>query len=263
MPAITPAGWLRVAWKGLSVLLVTFGTLLVFLLLRLPERAIHGQRRPWTPYLTQGVCRADMAIIGIRIEIIGTPMRGAGVVVSNHTTWLDIFALNAVQRVRFVAKSEVRGWPGIGWLARATGTLFIRRDRAEATQQQALIREKMSEGQALLFFPEGTSTDGFRVLPFKSTLFETVAGAKGVSVQAISVAWHAPEGAEPRFYGWWGDMDFAGHLAQVLALRRQGRVAIRYHPPVAAAAFADRKAMARHLEQVVRAGQPLAEGRSA
>lgn len=256
-------GWLRVAWKAPMVLFVTFGMLLVLLMLRIPEALVHGQRRPWTPCLTQAVCRADMAIIGIRMVVTGRPIGGGGVVVANHSGWLDIFALNAGQRVRFVAKSETRGWPGIGWLARATGTLFIRRDRADATLQQALIRESLGLGQPLLFFPEGTSTDGLRVLPFKSTLFEPVAGAAGVLVQPVSVAWHAPEGADPRFYGWWGDMDLAGHLVQVLSAGRHGRVEIRYHAPLAAEGYPDRKALARQLERTVRDGQALAQGRAA
>jgi len=167
-----------------------------------------------------------------------------------------------VQRVYFVAKAEVRGWAGIGWLARATGTVFIRRDRREAAAQRELFRARLAAGHQLLFFPEGTSTDGRRVLGFKSTLFDAFAGT-ALRVQPVSVCWHPPPGEAPGYYGWWGDMDFAPNLIKVLATRRQGRLELVYHPPVAAGDHADRKALARTLEQAVRDGQALAEGRSA
>ena len=74
------------------------------------------------PYITQVVCRGAFVVMGIRRTVKGEPMRHRGAVVANHTSWLDIFTLNAAQRIYFVSKSEVEGWPGIGWLARATGT---------------------------------------------------------------------------------------------------------------------------------------------
>ena len=100
-------------------------------------------------------------------------------VVANHASWLDIFALNAPQRIYFVSKDEVRDWPGIGWLARATGTVFIARKSREAGVQARLFETRMAAGHRLLFFPEGTSTDGRRVLPFKTTLFAAFLVAVG------------------------------------------------------------------------------------
>lgn len=256
-------GWFRALCRGGAVAAVTFGGLAVLLLLRLPEMAFHGRHRPWTPWITQAVCRMDLALLGIAVRVQGQPLNHGGVVVANHASWLDIFALNAVQRVCFVAKSEVRGWAGIGWLARATGTVFIRRDRREASRQQGLIRDRLAEGHQLLFFPEGTSTDGLRVLPFKTTLFDAFAGTDLIRVQAVSVAWTAPPDADARFYGWWGDMELGTHLLAVLAAGRQGHVTLVYHPPVRAADHPDRKTLARLLERQVRDGQPLAEGRTA
>ena len=110
-------------------------------------------------------------ILGIRLQVTGRPMAERGAVVANHASWLDIFVLNAVSRVYFVSKAEVAGWAGIGWLARATGTVFIARKGTEAKEQQALFEARLRAGHRLLFFPEGTSTDSLRVLPFKSTLF--------------------------------------------------------------------------------------------
>lgn len=257
------AGWLRVLVRGSAIVLVLGVGVTLLLALRLIERPAFGARRPWTPRISQAVCRIVLELIGIRRRVLGRPAPEAGVVVANHSSWLDIFALNATQRVVFVAKAEVRGWPGIGWLARATGTLFIRRDRREAPQQQAALQARLGQGQPVLMFPEGTSTDGFRVLRFKTTLFEPLLGQPGLVVQAVSMIWEAPPDADPRFYGWWGDMDFASHLLMVLAAPRQGTVTLVYHPPLAVADFPDRKALARHLEDQTRQGQALAEGRSA
>ncbi|MGI1661707.1 lysophospholipid acyltransferase family protein [Palleronia sp. KMU-117] len=254
---IGPGDWLRVGGRGLVLGAVTFGGLAVLLLLRLIERPLFGVARPWTPWITQGVCRLAFLILRMGYRVEGRQMNTAGCVVANHASWLDIFALNARKRVYFVSKAEVAGWPGIGWLARATGTVFINRTAREARTQTEIFRERLKAGHRLLFFPEGTSTDGRRVLPFKTTLFAAFfdpALNGSLKVQPVSVIYAAPEGEDARFYGWWGDMGFGPHLLKVLACRRQGAVTLVYHPPVAVADFADRKALARHCEATVRAG---------
>jgi 1-acyl-sn-glycerol-3-phosphate acyltransferase len=182
-------------------------------------------------------------------------MTGHGALVANHASWLDIFALNSRGPVYFVSKSEVARWPGIGLLARGTGTVFIDRDRRQARAQTNLFRERLAAGHRLLFFPEGTSTDGHRVLPFKTTLFAAFFDhSADLSIQPVSVAYHAPPGASPRHYGWWGEMPFTAHLLATLAAERQGGIGIVFHDPVRIADFPDRKALARHLEDRVRAG---------
>jgi lyso-ornithine lipid O-acyltransferase len=250
------AGWLRVIWRGGLLGGVTYGCLGLLLLVRLIERPLFGQARPLTPHITQFVCRAAFVILRLPITVRGTPMRLKGAVVANHSSWLDIFALNAVQRIYFVSKSEVAGWPGIGWLARATGTVFIARKGTEAKIQQRQFEDRLRAGHKLMFFPEGTSTDAIRVLPFKSTLFAafwTHGLEHTMHIQPVTVIYHAPKGEDPRFYGWWGSMDFAPHLLQVLAVARQGRVEVVFHDPVAVDDFADRKALAAHCEATIRA----------
>ncbi|MEL6957714.1 MAG: lysophospholipid acyltransferase family protein [Pseudomonadota bacterium] len=254
---ITLMGWVWVVLRGVPTAIVTFGCLALLLFVRLIERPLFGQGRPWTPHITQFVCRTAFRLMGIGWSKEGTPMRGAGAVVANHSSWLDIFALNADHRIYFVSKAEVAGWPGIGWLARATGTVFIARDRAQAAAQVQLFKDRLSHGHQLLFFPEGTSTDGRRVLAFKPTLFAAFfddALREDLRIQPVSVVYHAPKGADPRLYGWWGEMAFGPHLLATLALRPQGQVRVVYHDPVRVAEFADRKALASHLEQVVRDG---------
>jgi 1-acyl-sn-glycerol-3-phosphate acyltransferase len=256
-PKTTLPGWGLVAVRGLILGVLVFGGLALLLLLRLIERPLFGLKRPMTPALTQGVCRLAFVIMGIGYRVEGRPMRQKGAIVANHVSWLDIFALNAPQRIYFVSKSEVANWPAIGWLARATGTVFIQRKGSEALAQKNLFEARLRAGHKLLFFPEGTSTDGLRVLPFKSTLFAAFF-ADGLDrilwVQPVSLRYVAPKGADPRFYGWWGDMDFGSHLLQTLARFRQGRVVVRFGDPVRVSDFANRKALAEHCENVVRAG---------
>ncbi len=259
---IGPAGWARALIRGAALGIVTFGGLAVLLLVRLVEAPVFGLHRPWTPWITQFVCRSAFVILGMRHTVRGDQMTERGAVVANHSSWLDIFALNARKRIYFVSKSEVARWPGIGWLARATGTVFINRDRKEAKAQQELFEERLKAGHKLLFFPEGTSTDGQRILPFKSTLYAAFFSPDlrdFLHVQPVTVIYTAPEGEDPRFYGWWGDMDFGAHLLKVLAAPRQGAVEIVYHPPLRVADTTGRKDLAARTEAAVRSAFPLRE----
>lgn len=250
-------GWGRVLVRGGLLGVLVFGCLLILLAVRLIERPVFGVGRPITPHITCFVCRNAFRLLGMTFTTTGEPMRMAGAVVANHSSWLDIFALNARKRIYFVSKSEVAGWPGIGWLARATGTLFIERDPRKAHAQTTEMEERLKIGQKLLFFPEGTSTDGRRVLPFKTTLFQPffAPGLRDIiSVQPVSVIYRAPRGAPDRFYGWWGDMGFGESLLHVLAQAPQGGVEIVYHTPQTVSDFPDRKALAQASETAVRAG---------
>jgi len=262
--AISPLGWLRVIWRGGLLGLVTFGGLIVLAAVRLIERPVWNQHRPWTPFITQFVCRMALIIIGIPFHASGTLMHEAGGVVVNHASWLDIFVLNARKRIYFVSKSEVAGWPAIGWLARATGTVFINRNGRDARIQRDLLLKRLSVGHKLLFFPEGTSTDSRHIIPFKSTLFAAFFTSdlhQDLFIQPVTVIYRAPKGEDARFYGWWGDMEFAAHLLKVLAARRQGAVEVIYHAPLKVGDFADRKSLARACEKVVRSGFPDFDGR--
>jgi lyso-ornithine lipid O-acyltransferase len=249
------AGWSRVLLRGGVLGVLTFGCLALLLAVRLVERPMFGEARPVTPYITQFVCKSAFRIMGIGLRVQGNPMVQRGAVVSNHASWLDIFALNAAQRVYFVSKSEVAEWPGIGWLARATGTLFIARKGVDAKRQQGMFERRLRAGHRLCFFPEGTSTDTLRVLPFKPTLFAafyTHGLEQVLHIQPATVTYHAPAGADARFYGWWGDMEFGPHLKMVLAAPRHGSVEVILHDPVAVDEFAERKALAAKCEAVIR-----------
>jgi lyso-ornithine lipid O-acyltransferase len=259
-PRLGWGAWLRVIWRGTLLGVVTYSCLLLLLVVRLIEWPLFGRARPATPYITQFVCRCAFVILRLPLVVRGQPMRGVGAIVANHSSWLDVFTLNAADRVYFVAKSEVARWPGIGWLAKATGTVFIRRKGVDAKRQQQVLENRLHAGHRLLFFPEGTSTDALRVLPFKSTLFAAFTSyhlKDDLCVQPVTVIYHAPPGHDPRHYGWWGDMDFAPHLVLTLAARIQGRVEVVFHEPLHVARFADRKALAAACEAAVRSAHPF------
>lgn len=258
-PLRTPRGlgdWLRVLRRGGAALTVLGLGVLTILPLRGVERLVHGRRRPWSGRHVQGVCRMTLACIGIRWRRVGAPMTGAGAVVANHSSWLDILVLNAALPVFFVSKSEVAGWPGINILTRVTDTHFVIRDPRLAQDQAREFAARVRAGHRLLFFPEGTSSDGRRLLPFKPTLFQGFLDPElpdGLSLQPVSATYQAPDGTDPRFYGWWGDMDLAPHLLAVLAVRRQGHVTVVLHDPVPVAGQT-RKTLARRCEDAVRQG---------
>ncbi len=255
--AIPPWTWPHVVLRGCGLVLLICAGLVVKFLLRLIERPLCGLRRPVSPFVTQAVCLMALRVLGLQLTITGTPMVERGALVANHASWLDIFVLNAATRVFFVSKAEVADWPGIGWMARATGTVFIRRDRRDAARQKLVFEARLRAGHRLLFFPEGTSSDSLRVLPFKSTLFAAFFAPElqdFLHIQPVSVTYHAPHGTDPRFYGWWGDMDFGRHFLRVLAQPRRGRVDLVFHPPMRAADWSDRKALAEACETAVRAG---------
>lgn len=259
--AISAVSWLRAIGRGSVLALLVFGALALLLLVRLLERPLFGLHRPITPFITQFVCRNAFRILGMGFETTGELMQQRGAVVANHSSWLDIFALNARKRIYFVSKAEVARWPGIGWLARATGTVFIERNPRHARDQAELFEARLLAGHKLLFFPEGTSSDGMRILPFKTTLFAaffTPYLRDFMHIQPVTVLYRPPDGKSPRHYGWWGDMDLGPHLLKTLAARRQGGVRVIYHTPVKVADFANRKSLAAHLEQVVRQGHEMA-----
>lgn len=259
--SVGPLGWVLMLLRGMTLATVVLVGLVILLAIRLIERPLYGQGRPVTPHITQIVCKIAFWIMGLRRAVVGTPMRHRGAVVANHTSWLDIFSLNAAQRIYFVSKSEVASWPGIGWLAKATGTLFIERNPKHARKQTEVFQRRLLDNHRLLFFPEGTSTDGLQVLPFKTTLFQSFFAPElrdVIWVQPVTVLYTAPDGTDPRFYGWWGDMSFGGHLLRTLASLRQGQVTTIYHNPLAVADFENRKALAQACEAQVRAAHPSA-----
>ena len=254
-PKFNALDWIRIITRGgLVVILLSFSFSLL-LLIRLIEKPIFGLQRPLTPFITQFVCRNSLRIFGIGYEVQGTLMEQHGAVVSNHVSWLDVLALNAGNRIYFVSKSEVAKWPGIGWLAQGTGTVFVNRERGKALEHTALVESRLKAGHKLLFFPEGTSTDGSTVMKFKSTLFEAFMSeywGDRLYIQPVMIIYLSPEGTLSQFYSWWGEMEFAEHLLRILAAKPQGTVRIKYLAPIRTLDFVDRKSLANLLETQIR-----------
>lgn len=183
-------------------------------------------------------------------------------IVANHQSYLDICVFGQLIPGCFVSKAEVRKWPGIGFLALIARTIFVDRRPSSAGRQRDEIAGRLKEGEPLMLFPEGTTSDGNRVLPFKSAMFNVaeVAIHDGghIAVQPVSIAYTRhnglPMGYGLRpFYAWFGDMDLASHLWEVLMLG-DFTVEVDFLPPVTMEGFADRKALAKHCEEVVRRG---------
>jgi len=251
-------GWFLVGTRGFGIVSVLMMGVILIMPLRLTERYFTGPRRPLTGPWVQGVCRLCLWIMGIRWQREGSPMRGPGAIVANHSGWLDILALNAAMPVFFVSKAEVAGWPGINILTRVTNTHFVTRDPRLARQQAEEFAMRTRAGHRLLFFPEGTSTDGQRVLPFKPTLFQGFldpALPADLAIQPMTAVYRAPEGRDPRFYGWFAAMSLGTHLLAVLAQPRQGTVTVRLHPPIPVAGES-RKTLSAKAETAVRSGFP-------
>jgi lyso-ornithine lipid O-acyltransferase len=220
-------------------------------------------------------------LIGIRISARGVPEQHRPVLmIANHTSWLDIPILSAQARLSFIAKNEVNDWPFFGLLARLQRTVFIARGkRADTHKQRDEILGRLADGDTLVLFPEGTSSDGNRVLPFNSALFSVAEGeltspdgtGRPVTVQPVSIAYtqlHGlPLGRRLRpLFAWYGDMSLVPHLWEAFGAGPLD-VQIQFHPPVSMASFASRKALARHCESAISeavtlalAGRPEAAG---
>ena len=249
---------IRVLLVALAFLAVT----LALLPLQLIGLAFDLRLRRIIPHLYH---RILCALIGVRIREVGTRSAASpALILSNHVSWLDICVISALSPVVFVAKSEVARWPVFGWLAKLQRTVFI--DRQARHQTGAATREiagRLLGGDAVVLFAEGTSSDGVRVLPFRSSLVGAVHHALGnsaqhisITVQPMSVAYVSLSGvpmgrALRERVAWYGDADLMPHLAHVLAAGAVD-VTVSWGEAVAYDMSADRKAIAREAEKSVR-----------
>ncbi|MEL6977144.1 MAG: lysophospholipid acyltransferase family protein [Pseudomonadota bacterium] len=208
-------------------------------------------------------CACGAWCCGLSVRRRGAPLGGGGALLVNHASWLDIMAIGSTAPVHFVAKAEVERWPIFGWIGRISNTVFIARRRAEAKAQEALLARRAGGGDLLCLFAEGTSSDGLRVLPFKSSLFsmffqETGEGdgvaSVGIAAQPVTIHYAPTPGLPRSFFGWWGRMPLFPHILNVTRLGAGGVATVIYHPPIDLSRFGDRKALAAEAERVVRAG---------
>jgi 1-acyl-sn-glycerol-3-phosphate acyltransferase len=199
----------------------------------------------------------------IRVRTVGEPVRDRAVLfVSNHVSWADILVIGSIAPIAYVSKSEIGNWPMVGTAAKSQRTIFVDRSRRQQTGDAiADIVDRLSNGTSVVLFAEGTSSDGNRVLPFRSALIGAVreAGARsehGILIQPMSICYTAlngiPMGRQHRpTVAWYGDLDFMPHIT---AFINRGAVdaVVSYGEPIAADATSDRKVMAKTLESAVR-----------
>lgn len=263
LPPLTPRERLRLTLRGLWSLIALVLLFAIFLPLRgvdlLVERLAGRPVTAFGPPVVRIWAAQALWTLGLRYIRVGEPIRGGGALVANHSSWIDIVALQRAAVPFLVSKAEVRDWPGIGFIGRAIGTMFIDRRPAEAKRQEAALTARLARGDRMALFPEGTSSDGQRVLPFKSALFGVflvpeLAGR--VVLQPVTIVYRPRPGLPATLYGWWGEMDFASHLREVLARSTGGEVTLTFHPPLPVDAHADRKRLAAAAAVAVRSAFP-------
>lgn len=245
---------IRAVRRGLIALLWTLLCIPVqAVLLLVPGRAKVG--------FAQLYWAAFARLIGLSVRVIGQPATNAGrsvVYVANHSSWLDIPVLGGQLDGCFVAKSEVSRWPLVGAIARLGRTVFVSRNRGATLNERDSMRGRLARGDNLILFPEGTTSDGSRVMPFRSTFFAIAEGEHPPLIQPVSVAYDRlaglPTGRASRpLFAWYGDMDLATHYWR-LAQYRGLRATVLLHTPIDPANYPNRKALARAVWATVADG---------
>ena len=206
-----------------------------------------------------GVCW----LFGLDIVVRGKPESYRPTLfVGNHTSYIDIEVLSSLMPISFIAKAEVARWPFFGTLARLQRTVFVDRRRQSTAEQRDKIAARLAAGDSLMLFPEGTSNDGNRTLPFYSALLgvaeRRLPGGRALPVQPVSVAYSElngfPIGRSLRpLLAWYGDMELAPHLWCFAGLGRV-KVVVEFHPTVTIDQFPSRKALAEHCRQAIARG---------
>ena len=204
----------------------------------------------WAETLPAFYHRWCCRMLGFRVRLIGAPTAQRPVLfAANHVSYTDITILGSLIRGSFIAKAEVAKWPFFGCLAKLQRTVFVDRQIRSAAIQRDAISERLVGGEALILFPEGTSGDGNRPLPFKTALFGAAGKkAESVVVQPVSLAYTRldgiPMGRSLRpFFSWYGEVGLVPHLWSMIGLGTV-EVVVQFHPPTFLADCGSRKALA-------------------
>ncbi len=247
----------RAAAGFVTFLLVT-GGLLPFYLMAYPLGR-KARRLFAVPFY-----RCCLKLTGLRVEPLGRRLDNAGTLyVANHVSYLDIPVLAFLMDGLFVAKADVRGWPLFGFLARIAGTLFVSRQAAKIPRERLAIAGRLKKGENIFLFPEGSSSDGVDVLPFKAGLLSAANANEGlvVPVQPVSIVYGPAEGRgnamsqrERDCYAWYGDMDMLPHLWRLFGTTDQVVVSVQFHPVRLSNTFSSRHELAQWAEGIVRNG---------
>lgn len=219
----------------------------------------------WLPFAYHKLC---CRIMGLKVRVVGTPAKTRpALFVSNHVSYLDIPVLGSAVPVAFVAKTEVAQWPGYGLLAKLQRTVFVDRRRNTTLEQRDSIRSRLASGDALVLFPEGTSNDGNRILPFRSALLSVAEAApadRPLAIQPVSIAYTSVNGV-PLGWGlrplvaWYGGMELGGHLWRFTRLGRV-EVVVQFHHEARVGDFPSRKELTRYCSDAIATGVDQALG---
>jgi len=202
--------------------------------------------------ITRRWCEKLLRLMNVEARVHGAfdTRRGNVLIVANHISWLDIFVLNAHQPSRFVAKSELAAWPVVGRLIRGSGTLFIERARRRDTERvNRKAAEALRSGDALVVFPEGTTTDGSTVLKFHGSLLQPIVDADG-HLLPVAIRYHDGDGERSLAPEYAGDTSFAASFWRVCGERRLAVDLIA--SPALPAGAAHRRELARAAEDAIR-----------
>ncbi|MGE3770708.1 MAG: lysophospholipid acyltransferase family protein [Bdellovibrionales bacterium] len=253
------AGKLRLAGR--------LAVFIVLIIIALPVHLISLRCKEDTrTAIVRGLFKVLCFCLGFKVKTIGQPSNASPCIyVCNHLSYLDIPIVGSTLKASFVSRGDVAGWPVFGYFGKLQRTIFISRKPEKAREAAVAIRERIEAGDRMLFFPEGTSGDGQRLLPIKSSLFDVarpIVRADGteqqVIVQPISLIvtemGNLPIGRHNRpLYSWYGDMEFVPHFMQALQMS-SFTLEVQYHDPVTMAQFGSRKELAAHCERVMAEG---------
>ncbi|MEW6129482.1 MAG: lysophospholipid acyltransferase family protein [Acidobacteriota bacterium] len=213
---------LRLTFRLLTIGASTLGLYLLWLTGLPLVFAFKNLRYSWRNWIFRTWGKTLARFAGLRLTIEGTPPRAPFFLVSNHLSYTDIIVFASQLDCVFVSKSDVKDWPGIGFLARSMGIIFIDRTRKQDIPRVIeLIENAWQKRQGVVVFPEGTSSKGDTVLPFKPSLLEP-AVKTGLPVSYASISYQTPPDEPPAHLSvcWWGDMEFASHAIALFRLRR-------------------------------------------
>jgi 1-acyl-sn-glycerol-3-phosphate acyltransferase len=199
---------------------------------------LSGRASPWPRRFLFWVGRAA----GMRVTVVGRPLRSHVLFLANHLSWLDIMLLAGASGTAFVSKDEVGRWPVIGWLARMNNTVFVARTARGAVRSQAdALRGALATGQPVALFPEGTTDGGPAILPFRASLLASLFPAlPGVKVQPVALD-YGPAGHD---IAWVGEESAGGNVKRILSRRGTVPVTVRFLAPIDPAEAGDRKVLA-------------------
>lgn len=210
----------RVALRLLFLGVVTATLFSIWMSLRWLTRRSPERRRYWRNRITRGWALGVARIIGMRVEPLGVPPPAPFFLVANHLSYLDIICFASHLDCVFIAKSDIARWPLVGTLAKSVDTIFVERGHFhDIPRVISLIEQAMSEGHGIVLFPEGTSTKGDQVLPFRPGLLEPAARL-ALPVSLATISYRTPPHERPAFLSvcWWGEMTFLPHFLRMLRL---------------------------------------------